>query len=305
MDELSTSTELFGVKKSPKSHWTEQNRGTKTQPTHWNPQLATHIIKKVTVPTAWGILTSRHLKWSLDAVTFITLQILACWSAHTATSPLECSFKRWFFTDAFQLLRLQPKRKMSILQRMESSLKYTEWWPWWREKINVRLLWRHYHQWFYKFHIIIIMFIYSCDIGLVCFSPLKMSHRNYHHRLLQRDYILSRRILSHCIISKVLLEWCLFSILTLRYQVSYHNDLISACIQSKHSLSSLTTAFSTLYSNLTDMYQSLLHIYSHIFVDFVVKNPLFRYNPDEPFNCPLFTTKLEEYLRTPGPTPRT
>ena len=48
------------------------------------------------------------------------------------------------------------------------------------------------------------------------------------------------------------------------------------------------------------MYQALQYIYSHLFVDYVVKNPLFKYNPDEPFNCPLFTTKLEEYLRAPN-----
>jgi trafficking protein particle complex subunit 1 len=53
-----------------------------------------------------------------------------------------------------------------------------------------------------------------------------------------------------------------------------------------------------------DMYQALQYIYSHLFVDYVVKNPLFKYNPDEPFSCPLFTTKLEEYLRTPNLSPK-
>ena len=57
--------------------------------------------------------------------------------------------------------------------------------------------------------------------------------------------------------------------------------------------------FSFLLHTL-DMYQALQYIYSHLFVDYVVKNPLFKYNPDEPFNCPLFTTKLEEYLRAPN-----
>ena len=48
---------------------------------------------------------------------------------------------------------------------------------------------------------------------------------------------------------------------------------------------------------VADMYQALHHIYSNIFIECVVRNPLFKYNPDEPFNCPLFTAKLEEYLR--------
>ena len=52
---------------------------------------------------------------------------------------------------------------------------------------------------------------------------------------------------------------------------------------------------------MADMYQALQYIYTHLFVDFVVKNPLFKYNPNEPFNSPLFSTKLEEYLRTTNP----
>jgi Sybindin-like family len=52
---------------------------------------------------------------------------------------------------------------------------------------------------------------------------------------------------------------------------------------------------------MIDMYQALQYIYTHLFVDFVVKNPLFKYNPDEPFNSPLFSSKLEEYLRTSNP----
>jgi hypothetical protein len=46
-----------------------------------------------------------------------------------------------------------------------------------------------------------------------------------------------------------------------------------------------------------DLYNVLRHIYAHIFIEYVAKNPLYRYRPDEPLNCPLFVNKMEEYLK--------
>lgn len=46
-------------------------------------------------------------------------------------------------------------------------------------------------------------------------------------------------------------------------------------------------------------YQSQVfdHIYSTLYVDYVVRNPLYRrQNPDEPISSPIFQSKLEEYL---------
>ena len=45
------------------------------------------------------------------------------------------------------------------------------------------------------------------------------------------------------------------------------------------------------------MYQALQNIYNQLYIEYVVRNPLFKYSPDSAFDCPLFTTKLEEYLR--------
>jgi Sybindin-like family len=51
---------------------------------------------------------------------------------------------------------------------------------------------------------------------------------------------------------------------------------------------------------VSDMYQALQSIYNQLFIDYVVRNPLFKYSPDSAFDSPLFTTKLEEYLRNYG-----
>lgn len=45
-----------------------------------------------------------------------------------------------------------------------------------------------------------------------------------------------------------------------------------------------------------DLYHHLQHIYSHIYVEYVARNPLYRRNPDDPIDCPLFTAKMEEYI---------
>mmetsp|Transcript_15892 Transcript_15892/g.36114 ORF Transcript_15892/g.36114 Transcript_15892/m.36114 type:complete len:146 (-) Transcript_15892:43-480(-) len=43
-----------------------------------------------------------------------------------------------------------------------------------------------------------------------------------------------------------------------------------------------------------DMRESLRHIYSNIYVECLVKNPLWR--PDEELTCPLFTQTLDRYV---------
>lgn len=48
--------------------------------------------------------------------------------------------------------------------------------------------------------------------------------------------------------------------------------------------------------NTPDLYVNLQYIYSNIFTECIVRNPLYEYDPDQPFNCPLFNTKLEEYI---------
>ena len=46
----------------------------------------------------------------------------------------------------------------------------------------------------------------------------------------------------------------------------------------------------------SDMRDSLRYIYSQIYVECLVKNPLWR--PGEPISCPLFTQSLERYVNT-------
>lgn len=50
--------------------------------------------------------------------------------------------------------------------------------------------------------------------------------------------------------------------------------------------------------NCPDLYPNLQHIYHNIFVDCIVRNPLYSYDPDQPFDSPLFNTRLEEYVNT-------
>lgn len=45
-----------------------------------------------------------------------------------------------------------------------------------------------------------------------------------------------------------------------------------------------------------DMRESLRHIYSNIYVEYLSKNPLWK--PDEELTCPLFTQTLERYIAT-------
>eukprot|EP01041_Mallomonas_annulata_P002262 gene2262-4399_t len=63
------------------------------------------------------------------------------------------------------------------------------------------------------------------------------------------------------------------------------------------SLTGLTFVLNT-DPEVSDLYQSLQYVYAQIFVECVVKNPLYRYHPDEPVNCPLFEKRLEEYIRS-------
>mmetsp|Transcript_22117 Transcript_22117/g.32213 ORF Transcript_22117/g.32213 Transcript_22117/m.32213 type:complete len:140 (+) Transcript_22117:76-495(+) len=45
-----------------------------------------------------------------------------------------------------------------------------------------------------------------------------------------------------------------------------------------------------------DLYHNLQHIYSSIFVECVIRNPLYRHQPNQVISCPLFEKKLEEYI---------
>ena len=69
-----------------------------------------------------------------------------------------------------------------------------------------------------------------------------------------------------------------------------------------HHYESLTGMMFVLNTDpdVPDLYQVLQHIYNGIFIETVVRNPLLKYHPDFPFDCPLFTMKLEEYLRSQG-----
>ena len=49
-------------------------------------------------------------------------------------------------------------------------------------------------------------------------------------------------------------------------------------------------------AGVSDLYSNLLYIYSNIYVEFVVRNPLYRALPDQPITCALFETRLEEYV---------
>jgi hypothetical protein len=44
------------------------------------------------------------------------------------------------------------------------------------------------------------------------------------------------------------------------------------------------------------LYSNLLYVYSNIYVEYVVRNPLYRDKPDEPITCSLFESRLEEYI---------
>eukprot|EP00897_Mesotaenium_endlicherianum_P005764 jgi/Mesen1/5215/ME000258S04309 len=45
-----------------------------------------------------------------------------------------------------------------------------------------------------------------------------------------------------------------------------------------------------------DMREPLRYIYNNLYVEYVVKNPL--YTPGEPFRCELFTKGLDNYVKT-------
>ncbi|CAE7634167.1 trappc1-1 [Symbiodinium microadriaticum] len=50
--------------------------------------------------------------------------------------------------------------------------------------------------------------------------------------------------------------------------------------------------------SLPDLYHNLQHIYNNIFVECVIRNPLYRHCPHDAIDCPLFEKKLEDYVRT-------
>lgn len=45
-----------------------------------------------------------------------------------------------------------------------------------------------------------------------------------------------------------------------------------------------------------DLFSNLQYIYANIYVEYVTKNPLYKMKMDEPLDCPIFVTKMEEYL---------
>jgi trafficking protein particle complex subunit 1 len=45
-----------------------------------------------------------------------------------------------------------------------------------------------------------------------------------------------------------------------------------------------------------DLYLTLKHIYSQIYIECVSRNPLYQHTPDSPVNCPLFVKKLDEFV---------
>ncbi|KAL2621896.1 hypothetical protein R1flu_002101 [Riccia fluitans] len=49
-------------------------------------------------------------------------------------------------------------------------------------------------------------------------------------------------------------------------------------------------------SKMSDLREALKYIYSNIYVEYVVKNPL--YTPDTPFKCELFNQNLDNYVKT-------
>jgi hypothetical protein len=72
-----------------------------------------------------------------------------------------------------------------------------------------------------------------------------------------------------------------------------------ACSTSKYKLHYFETASGLRFVLTTDlaaadMREALRHIYSHIYVETLTKNPL--YNPGEPISCPQFSEKLEKYI---------
>jgi hypothetical protein len=46
----------------------------------------------------------------------------------------------------------------------------------------------------------------------------------------------------------------------------------------------------------SDLYQSLQYIYNNIYVECVTRNPLYRHNPNDKIDCPLFIKRLEDYV---------
>ena len=74
-----------------------------------------------------------------------------------------------------------------------------------------------------------------------------------------------------------------------------------ACSTSAYKLHYFETASGLRFVMTTDlaaadMREPLRNIYSHIYVETLVKNPLWC--PGEPISCPLFTNSIERYIGT-------
>lgn len=50
------------------------------------------------------------------------------------------------------------------------------------------------------------------------------------------------------------------------------------------------------HSDLADLSSNLQFVYAQIYVDCIARNPLYRYQSNEPFTSSLFTSRLEDYL---------
>ena len=50
--------------------------------------------------------------------------------------------------------------------------------------------------------------------------------------------------------------------------------------------------------SILDLQSHLQYIYSQIFIEMILHNPLHAYDPDAPITNTLFISRLEEYLKT-------
>lgn len=51
-------------------------------------------------------------------------------------------------------------------------------------------------------------------------------------------------------------------------------------------------------NDIPDQYQTLKHVYTNIYIEYVLRNPLYMFSIDSPIDSPLFEKKVDEYLRS-------
>jgi hypothetical protein len=49
--------------------------------------------------------------------------------------------------------------------------------------------------------------------------------------------------------------------------------------------------------SIANMHTNLKEIYATLFIEYVSRNALYQFSPNQPIECPLFERKLEEYLK--------